>query len=86
MVGGGVLSINSFKQDEEIIIEISDTGIGISEENIEKAFQPLFTTKINGFGLGLSITKKYVTANKGTITFTSKEGKETTFIISLPIY
>jgi len=62
-----------------------DTGIGIPEENIEKLFTPLFSTKANGVGLGLYITKKLVEAHGGTITVESKKTEGTTFTVMLPI-
>ena len=84
MDSGGTLKIVSFIEGDEIVLKISDTGTGIPEEHIEKIFQPLFSTKIRGFGLGLSVSKKYVEANKGRIFFESVEDEGTTFIIYLP--
>ena len=66
-------------------ISIEDTGTGISPENMEKLFQPLFTTKARGIGLGLVVCKKLVEAIGGGIRVESHPGKGTTFIILLPI-
>lgn len=68
-----------------ITISITDTGIGIPEENLNKLFEPLFTTKTKGIGLGLALVKNLTEANGGTITVESQEGKGSTFTIMLPI-
>ena len=64
-------------------ITVTDTGEGISPENMEKLFQPLFTTKAKGIGLGLVVCKNLVEANGGRIEVESKVGKGTTFLIIL---
>ena len=66
-------------------IEVSDTGTGIPPENLEKIFEPLFTTKARGIGLGLAICKKLVEANDGRIEVESRVGEGTTFRVVLPI-
>mgnify|MGYP002134720787 CR=1 FL=1 len=66
-------------------ITVKDNGIGIELENIEHIFEPKFTTKTSGMGLGLGIIKNIIENYKGTITFETKYGKGTTFIVSLPI-
>ena len=74
-------------------VSISDTGCGISEENLEKIFEPLFTTKAKGIGLGLPISRTLVEANGGSIEVespstglrTGEEGKGSTFTVRLPI-
>ncbi len=68
-----------------IEIEVSDTGHGISEENLKKLFDPFFTTKYAGTGLGLTISHSIIDGHKGTIDVKSQAGKGTTFIISLPV-
>ncbi|MCX7988869.1 MAG: PAS domain S-box protein [Thermodesulfovibrio sp.] len=72
--------------DEYCIIEIEDTGSGISKENLKKIFNPFFTTKINGTGLGLAISKKIIDEHGGIIKVESEENKGTIFKIYLPIY
>ena len=67
-----------------IEISVSDTGEGISPENMKKLFQPLFTTKAKGIGLGLVVCKKLVEANRGRIEVESELGKGTTFRVCLP--
>lgn len=66
-------------------IKVTDNGIGISEEVGKRLFQPYFTTKSSGTGLGLAMTKKIIEFWKGTITFESVEQEGTVFIIQLPI-
>lgn len=69
---------------DAVIIKISDNGVGISEENRQKVFEPKFTTKTSGMGLGLAMVKNIVETYKGSINFTSEKGKGTTFIVSFP--
>ena len=66
-------------------ISISDTGPGISRENLSRIFDPFFSTKKKGTGLGLAITAKIIEAHKGEISVESEEGKGTTFKIFLPL-
>ncbi len=67
-----------------VIIEVSDNGIGILEENKARIFEPKFTTKTSGMGLGLPIIKNIVKTFKGTITFTSVKNEGTVFKITFP--
>lgn len=71
--------------EENVIISVKDNGIGIDAENIEHIFEPKFTTKTSGMGLGLGIIKNIIENYKGTITFETESGKGSTFIVSLPI-
>lgn len=70
---------------DNVIISVQDNGIGIDAENTEHIFEPKFTTKTSGMGLGLGIIKNIIENYKGTITFESELGKGSTFIVSLPI-
>jgi signal transduction histidine kinase len=79
------IEINIKKKENRILIEIKDNGNGISKEIKEKMFEPNFTTKSTGMGLGLAIVKQIMTNNKGTISFKTKEGKGSVFIIDFPI-
>lgn len=67
-----------------VFIEMTDTGEGISEENLKSLFDPFFTTKITGTGMGLPITLRIIEEHKGSIKVRSRVGKGTTFIITLP--
>ena len=65
-------------------ISVSDTGTGISKENISKVFEPLFSTRTRGIGLGLAVSRNLVEANSGSIEVESQEGKGSTFAVVLP--
>ncbi|MDR0643862.1 MAG: PAS domain-containing sensor histidine kinase [Treponema sp.] len=82
---GGTLSIKTRAHDAEVLLSITDTGIGISEENISKIFEPYWTTKATGSGLGLTLVYKIIKEHQGEIAVKSKEGEGASFIISLPI-
>jgi PAS domain S-box-containing protein len=85
MPGGGTLTIRTERGDSELRISISDTGTGISEENLSKIFEPYFTTKATGSGLGLTLVYKIVREHRGEIAVKSREGEGACFSISLPI-
>jgi len=86
MPGGGALTIRSFTERGNLKIEFIDEGSGIAEESREKIFQPFFTTKEKGSGLGLFIVNHIVQAHSGQITVKSKADEGTRFIVSLPIH
>lgn len=77
-----VVKVQSNEENVDIIV--SDNGKGISEENKLKVFEPKFTTKSSGMGLGLAMVKNIVETYNGNITFTSKEGKGAIFTVSFP--
>jgi signal transduction histidine kinase len=85
MPEGGILSIATEVKDSDVLITIADTGLGIPPENLSKIFEPYFTTKTTGSGLGLTLVYKIVKEHKGEIAVKSKVGEGTRFIISLPI-
>jgi len=85
MPEGGKLTITSLKRRDFVEVKVQDTGIGISKENMEKLFTPLFTTKARGLGLGLLICKNLVEGHGGSIEVESEEGKGSTFTVRLPI-
>ncbi|MBW7886921.1 MAG: GAF domain-containing protein [Bacteroidetes bacterium] len=87
MPEGGALRLATEVKDFQLQIHISDTGVGIAEENMTQLFAPFFTTKEEGkgTGLGLSICKKIITNHRGEIKVTSELGKGTTFTIYLPL-
>ena len=70
---------------EWLTVSFADTGMGIPEENLGRLFEPLFTTRAKGIGLGLMVTKTLVEGHEGTIEVESQEGKGTTFRVRLPI-
>lgn len=83
---GGSLTVTGTASDDEATIVVSDTGVGVSEENMNKLFQPLFTTKAKGTGLGLAVCKRIVEAHHGEITVESEEGVGTSFTIKIPMH
>lgn len=85
MPNGGTLTIRSLCENGDLRLFIEDTGIGIPKPNLEKIFDPLFTTKARGIGLGLSVSKSLVEANEGHIEVLSEEEKGSVFVITFPI-
>jgi two-component system NtrC family sensor kinase len=88
MPDGGTLTVKTMAKRDQIHIEISDTGIGIGEENIDKIFDAFFTTKdsVKDVGLGLSVCYGFIKDHGGDIKVKSKVGSGTTFTIILPTY
>ncbi|HAI17528.1 MAG: two-component sensor histidine kinase [Xanthomarina sp.] len=72
------------EENNHVVIEVSDNGIGISEENSQKIFEPKFTTKSSGMGLGLGMVKNIVETYHGSITFTSQKNEGTVFKVIFP--
>jgi len=79
-----MLTIRAAEGSSNVKFSITDTGCGISEENKQKIFEPLFTTKSRGIGLGLAVTKNLIEINGGSIEVESEEGKGTTVKVILP--
>ncbi len=86
MPNGGKLSIYAFLRANRVTIAVSDTGVGIPEDVMDKIFKPLFTTKSKGQGFGLAVVKKLVEALNGYISFETKPEKGTTFILEIPLW
>ena len=82
---GGKLFISSCEKDNKYIIKISDNGCGMSDKTLAKIFEPYYTTKVNGTGLGMTMVYKIVKEFSGEITVDSKEGEGTSFTMSFPI-
>ena len=72
------------EEENHVCICISDNGMGISEENKEKIFEPKFTTKSSGMGLGLAMVKNIVENHHGSVTLKSKLNKGTIFKVCIP--
>lgn len=85
MSDGGNLTISTRCRGDEVILRIIDTGVGMSEEVMEKIFEPYFTTKDFGSGIGLTIVYKIMKEHRGDISVISQEGRGTTFTLSFPI-
>jgi PAS domain S-box-containing protein len=85
MPDGGHLSITARLSKRQVGIAVKDTGIGITHENMKKLFEPLFTTKTKGLGLGLAVSQKLAEANDGRIDVESEPSQGSTFTIWLPV-
>ena len=84
MPDGGYLTVRSYEKDSSVIIEFKDTGIGIPKENLMKIFDPFYTTKEKGTGLGLAVSYNIVKKMDGILSVESELGKGTTFTIKIP--
>jgi len=85
MERGGTLTVITREENENLVAEIRDTGIGISEDKLSRIFDPFFTTRAEGTGLGLSISYKIIKELGGTIEVMSKVGVGTEVTIKLPM-
>jgi signal transduction histidine kinase len=85
MPKGGDLILKSWQTDEKLCITVTDTGIGISEENMSRIFDPFFTTKTHGLGLGLALTKKIIEEHNGRIEIKRNPDQGISVNLYLPI-
>jgi signal transduction histidine kinase len=85
MPEGGDLTVITETSNGKAHIIVEDTGEGVSKENMQKLFDPFFSTKRTGLGLGLAMTKRVVEEHGGKADFQSTEGKGSVMTISLPI-
>jgi len=85
--GHGVIRVKTFSEGDDIVVSISDTGMGIAPENLTRIFEPFFTTKEvgKGTGLGLSISYDIIKKHGGEMTVASEVGSGTTFTVRLPL-
>ena len=83
---GGTLQIGVKIDKNEALIQFIDTGSGIPDDQINRIFDPFFSTKANGTGLGLFVSYGIIQGHHGTIEVKSKVNQGTTFTIRLPIY
>ena len=84
MKSRGILRIRTNKDDSHVIIKFTDTGGGISPDNLSRVFEPYFTTKASGTGLGLLIVRRIVREHGGEMSIESSEGKGLSLMIRLP--
>lgn len=82
---GGELTLSAQRLPDRVSLSVRDTGLGMEPDIMERVFEPLFTTKAKGVGLGLAISKNLVEVNGGLITVESTPGQGSTFTIVLPI-
>lgn len=78
------IEVKVYSEGDNAVITVKDNGIGVSEENLHKVFEPKFTTKTSGMGLGLAMVKKIVETYNGTIALDSTENEHTIFKVSFP--
>jgi len=84
MPAGGRITIAARTEGTDVVVAVSDTGAGIPPDHMGRLFEPLFTTREVGVGLGLAICKAFVEAHGGMISAASEVGKGTTFTVTLP--
>ena len=83
--GAGKLSLSLHLLPAAAVLNINDNGCGISEENVARLFEPYFTQKRNGMGLGLAFTLNIIQSHRATVDVNSKEGQGTTFTLTFPL-
>lgn len=84
MPNGGLLTLRTGQKDGRVVIEVADTGTGLTPEECERIFTPYYTSKQHGTGLGLAIAQSVVSDHGGTISVKSEPGRGSTFLIELP--
>ena len=85
MLSGGIIQIKAGSKNSILEVRVSDTGIGIDKENLDKIFDPFYTTKDTGTGLGLSFIRQVMSELGGSITCESQKRKGTTFTLFFPL-
>lgn len=85
MPDGGTLKLTTGREDDHVLLTVTDTGKGIEAKDLEKIFEPFFTKKVQGMGFGLAIVQRIIEDHGGWITCESEEGQWTKFTIRLPM-
>ncbi len=85
MPGSGRLLVTSGVDDGFVTIRVEDTGVGMDREALERVFEPYFSTKTTGTGLGLPIARRNIEINNGTVSVASEKGRGTTVTVRLPV-
>lgn len=86
MPEGGTLELLTYAEDEHACLDVIDTGVGMSEDMLERMFRPFFSSRKGGSGLGLPTVKRIVEAHDGVLTCESELGRGTRFRICIPIH
>jgi nitrogen fixation/metabolism regulation signal transduction histidine kinase len=84
MPAGGTLTLRTRREVRGVVLEVSDTGTGLTREECERLFTPYYTSKLHGTGLGLAIVQSVISDHAGKISVESEPGRGTTFRIELP--
>ena len=84
MPGGGRLDIGATAGEREIVLQVRDTGVGLDEAALARVFEPYFSTRVSGTGLGMAIAKRNVELNGGAISIESRKGEGTAVTLRLP--
>jgi PAS domain S-box-containing protein len=81
----GTIDVRARMRSDKLMLDVIDSGSGIKAENLDRIFEPLFTTKARGMGLGLAVSRALALANGGDITVRSREGEGAAFTLVLPV-
>jgi len=84
MPDGGDLTVTTRGDNGHVVFEVADTGVGIPQDQLDQVFEPLYTTKAKGIGMGLAIVRMLIESHKGTIAVDSTLGKGTRFTVRIP--
>jgi len=84
MPEGGTLTLRTAVEEHFAVVQVQDTGVGMTAEQMAHLFQPFYTTREQGIGLGLAVSRSIVEGHRGTISVESEPGKGTTFTVRLP--
>jgi len=82
--GGGELKISTRREGRDVMVSVSDTGVGVSADKIEEIFNPFFTTKAGGTGMGLAISRTIIDSHGGRLWATVNPARGATFYFTLP--
>jgi two-component system NtrC family sensor kinase len=85
MEDGGILTVRTYAEEDDVVMTFADSGSGIDEADLERIFEPFYTTKDRGTGLGLAITRQIIEQHHGSIQMTSRPNQGTTVTIHLPL-
>ena len=84
--GAGNVELKARREGDMVRVSVQDTGVGIAEEDLSKVFEPFFTRKSKGTGLGLTICNELINLHQGRIEISSRQGKGTTVVVLLPVH
>ncbi|MEQ1730700.1 MAG: ATP-binding protein [Vicinamibacterales bacterium] len=84
MPAGGAVRVVARRANDSVVLTVSDTGVGMDAEALGRAFEPYFSTKVTGTGLGLPIAKRNIELSGGMVEISSETGRGTTVALTLP--